>query len=268
MTRKPEAPTPFAKARAPPWPQLLLSNPETPPPPIRAPPTRPRPHRPHRPHRPRSNRPRAQSRKRDSTDARGKTPDARPSRPPPFRPPQCHSPAGRQDKGRGRHQPGLGLRGRAPNYISQRAARALPVVSVLASPPPGAVAPAFGVRARLRGPPPALASPARPKTLPRRIPLSDGRTKATPAFDRDCACAGGAELQLPEARARRPWILPQPSGRGGSSSSFDDRAYGVVASVQCPRAVPWAPRPSPPRSDSGNWPGTSVDRVVGGQGGR
>lgn len=57
VTPKPEAPTPFTIARAPPWPQLLSSPPESPPPSIRAPPTR---------HRPHSDQPRAQSRKRDS----------------------------------------------------------------------------------------------------------------------------------------------------------------------------------------------------------
>lgn len=147
VTPKLEGPTSFAKARSPPWPQLLLSDPETPPPPNRAPPTRSRPHR------PRSDPPRAQSRKRDSTQTHAVRPlDALPSRPPPFQRPQSHLPAGPRDKGRSRHQQGLRLRRRTPNYISQRAARALPVVSLLGRPPPWALAAELGVRVRLRGP--------------------------------------------------------------------------------------------------------------------
>lgn len=43
-----------------------------------------------------------------------------------------------EDEGQARHGPLLRLGGRAPNYISQRAARALPFISLVAPLPPGA----------------------------------------------------------------------------------------------------------------------------------
>lgn len=71
----------------------------------------------------------------------GKTPDATPARPPAVWLLQAYLPAGRQDKGRGRHKPALRLRRKASNYISQRAARSLPVIQGLAPPLPGTLEP-------------------------------------------------------------------------------------------------------------------------------
>lgn len=131
-----------------------------------------------------------------STDARGKIPDARPSRPPPIRPPHSHLPAGRQDKGRGRHQADLRLRWGAQLHLPEGGARTFgrfPARLTLAR------GRGYGTRSKEL----SLADlnldcpPQNPS-----MPLPDGRTKATPAVGRDCACAGGAKPQLPEAHAR------------------------------------------------------------------
>lgn len=184
VTPKLEGPTPFAKARSPPWPQLFLPDPETPPPPNWAPPTRSRPRCPRR------DPPRTQSRKRYSTQThtvRLRMP-SRIGLPRSNHPSLTYQPDHRTKAAAATSRVCACAGGRSTTSPRGRRAHfrcflARPVSA--RSRACWAPSPSSDMRT-----PPALVLPPSFKTLPCRIPSSDGRINGTSAVGWDCACAG------------------------------------------------------------------------------